>query len=174
MFKINLHIVENLVAWLKKPVALWKEGRTYFMCACEMMDVLHCNSYKKLTIMKMELVQQRGLKNKRKRGWVIKAHVLHSFSPSFVFHIILHGLKWSYRVVCLQLHIPVIHSHVHTYLYTNTLCVCVYFEIWLHLKQVFDPANWNWMKKSQNMLHKMVLVHHFCIVWQAGKRHNKA
>jgi hypothetical protein len=90
-----------------------------------MMDVLHCNSYKKLTIMKMELVQQRGLKNKRKRGWVIKAHVLHSFSPSFVFHIILHGLKWSYRVVCLQLHIPVIHSHVHTYLYTNTLCVCV-------------------------------------------------
>jgi hypothetical protein len=147
----------------KKPVALWEEGRIYFRCACEMMDVLHCNSYKKLTIMKMEVVQQTGLKHKRKRSWVIKAHVLHSFCPSFVFYSILHSLKWTYRVVCLQLHIPVIHLHVHTYLYTYTLCVYI-FEIRLHLKQVCDPANWNWMKKSPNMLHKMVLAHHFGIV----------
>jgi hypothetical protein len=60
-----------------------KGGENLRRCACEMVDVLHCNSYKKLTIMKMELVQQRGLKNKGKRGWVIKDH----FYTHFVLHL---------------------------------------------------------------------------------------
>jgi hypothetical protein len=47
----------------------------------------------------------------------------------------------------------------------------------LHLCLVCDPANDNWLKKSQNMpvwLNKMVLAQHFCVqLVQAGKRHSK-
>jgi len=103
-----------------------KGGENLLRCACEMVDVLHCNSYKKLTIMKMELVQQRGLKNKRKRGWVIKAHVLHSFCPSFVFYIILHGLKWSSQG-CMLTITHSSYTFTCTYISIHLYIVCAYF-----------------------------------------------
>jgi hypothetical protein len=140
MFKINHHIEENLVAWLKKPVALWKEGRTYYRCACEMMDIPRCNSYKKLMIMKMELVQQRGLKKQKEKGL---GHKGSCFTLILSFICVLYYFTWL-EMVSQGCMLTITHSSYTftcTYISIHLYIVCVYFLNTIALKASMWPCN---------------------------------